>query len=345
MLAHRSGRIRSAALVAALLASSCTGPSRRVAVIEENDLFSSGAGKDRDYSQGLRVVAEARPGGWVEGLANRLLPPRPVVEPDAGDPARAHSAELIRSDARLEVEQRIYNPEDLDAVDFVSDERPYLGILTLGIARRTVRLDPDSERRDDRFSDLGIAIGVTGPPSLGEAFQRGTHALLSEADPQGWDNQIGAEPVVQLAWTEGRRAGFGRLGGFEWDALGSAGLRAGTAFSDLGVGLDLRLGPDLTRDRRPWIDPAPPWLWWLESGLHGKWVLHDISVDGSLFSNEDPTIRLEPEPLVGRWHLGFVVERHGFRFAYRFVKRTLAYTEERGQHDWGSIELGYRYTF
>lgn len=333
-----------AALLTLALVAGCAAPDRRFSIVEENDLFASGAGKDRDYSQGLRFAWEAAEGGALEGLGAVPLEPLRALDPIRGEPRTG--AEDRRS-VQLFLEQRIFNPINLDAFGFVPDERPYAGLLFLGALGRHVRLDADGRRRRDVRSEITVAVGATGDWSLGEIAQRGAHYVLGEADAAGWDNQIDEEILAQIEWDARQRTVYGIVGPLEYDLVAGGRAELGTAFTNLQGGFELRSGQGLPRDARPWSiegDAQSTLDWFLSAGANLKWVAHDITLDGSLW-NDDPELFLNREDLVYQWWFGLTGVWNGFTLGYRFLRQTKEYDEEIGYHSWGTISLGYRYQF
>lgn len=333
--------MRSLTVLGLAVLCACAAPHRRWSVAEENDLFSSGAGKDRGYSQGLRLDWEAHPEGALARGAGVVLEPFEVLDPLRGEPA-AGAAD--RRDVRLTLEQRIYNPKDLDAMDFVPDERPYAGILLAGATARHVRLDADADRRRDWRHELTLALGVTGDWSLAETAQRGAHYVLGEADAAGWQHQLEEEVLVQSAWDLRQRSLFGRLAGAELDLVSGGRAELGTAFTNAQAGFELRAGHGLPRDDRPWLGEHEAFALWLSAGARLKYAAHDITIDGSLW-NDDPELQLTRDPTVWHWWFGVSARWGGFTFGYRFLRRTKEFEEELGYHDWGTIRFGYAYAF
>jgi lipid A 3-O-deacylase len=328
-------------LAVALLAASCAAPQRRLVLIEENDQFSSGAGEDRDYSQGAELRYETEQGSALERVGATLLQPLALLDPL---PAAAAEDRFDRRDVQWFLQQRVYNPDDLDASAFVPDQRPYAGVLLLGFRGRHVRLDPDAGRRRDWLHTVHLALGATGDAALGEVAQRGTHYLLGEADAQGWDNQLDDELLFQTGFDLRARTLYGAAGSLECDVLTGGAAELGTGFTHLAAGFDLRLGRGLPRDRRPWAEDPLGVAVYAHLGSELRYAIFDLTLDGSLW-NDDPPVDLSRQPWVAQWFAGLAVEYAGFTVAYRFLRQTKEYEEELGYHDWGTVVLGYRYTF
>lgn len=42
--------------------------------------------------------------------------------------------------------------------------------------------------------------GIVGPPAMGEQAQNGFHDMIAVPRAQGWDHQLGTEPILQLSY-------------------------------------------------------------------------------------------------------------------------------------------------
>ena len=323
-------------LLGAGLLASCGG--RNLVVTEENDLFSSGAFRDRDYTQGLQLEAAAAGSEAAVHFSEGALRPLQFLDPWL----LASSADS--EDFTVRVDQRLYTPRDFESPEPPPLERPYTGLLLGTITRFRVRLDPDPDRRRDDLATLAVTLGLTGDAALGEQTQRGVHLLANQPDAVGWDTQADTEPVLQVDLSRTRRLGFARPFGLEPDAAATLGARLGTAFTNAHGEFVLRLGNQLPRARRPWAEaPRPGHRVHLIAAIGGRAVAHDITLDGGLFDDRD--LQIVSRPLVGTWRFGIEWESHGFRIAYRFRRQTKEYDSEIGNHDHGSISVGYAFAF
>ena len=326
----------AAALLALLACTACQ--TRHVALTEENDQFSSGAGRDRDYTQGIRVEAAARGDDAARDVARTALSPLAFLDAVTIGPERATSEDHV-----FVVTQRVYTPRDFALATPPTDQRPFTALFGLSVDRLRAVLDPEPERRRDGLARLSLFLGTIGPPALGEETQRGTHVLLDEADAIGWGQQLDFQPVLQLDVDRTRRLGFARLGPLEVDGSARVGARLGNAFTNVNGELLLRLGNRLPRVRRPWAEqPRPGVRTHVLAGLGGRGVLHDFTLHGPLFAED---LALDPRPWVGTWRFGIEVEWSGFRISYEFRRQTKEYDQEVGSHDQGAVSFGYTFAF
>lgn len=183
----------------------------------DNDLFAlwrGGQGRtDRDYSSGIELaVRKPLPPGestWLGGLA------RPAAW-------------------RLALSQQIYTP-DITAPRPVPDDRPYAAVLAGHGALEW--------RRGPWRHELGVALGVTGRPALGEEVQRFVHQLVGSPPPVGWENQLPFRAGFLLGYTGARElvrrteaAGFGVA------VAGTWGVDLGTILTRATIGGRARFG-------------------------------------------------------------------------------------------------------
>ena len=294
----------------------------------ENDLF--GGGSDRFYTHGTEL-AYMRTGpapGWLTALGDAL----PVFE--AGE----------RSATGYAIGQKIFTPEDTRSVGLVADERPYAGWLYgTATAGSVVREAANTQVIDA----LSLTLGWVGPSSRADDVQREYHDLIGVDIPQGWENQLGDEPVLNIGFTRKWRQ-FGRFdGGPQWEISPHAGGALGNAYTYAAGGLMLRLGRDLRRDvgppnispgfpGAPYFAPNDGGNWYLFGGVEVRAVARNIFLDGNTFRDSHS---VDSKPLVADVQLGAAVQFGKVRLAISHVYRS---REFEGQHEpvqYGGINL------
>ncbi len=83
-----------------------------------------------------------------------------------------------------------------------------------------------------------IDLGIIGPEAKGEEEQKGIHKALNNIEPQGWDNQLSTDIVINYRV----KLEKGIIDKTYFNMNGFANARIGTLFSDVGFGLNSRLG-------------------------------------------------------------------------------------------------------
>ncbi|MEO8546301.1 MAG: lipid A deacylase LpxR family protein [Burkholderiaceae bacterium] len=332
----------------------------------ENDLF---ANTDQNYSNGVAFTAVSHD---IVGPVKTGCLPAPV----------RLRAELIRflspgfwegqqgttatQNVVVKFGQSIYTPRDPARTDLIRDDRPYAGLLYVGMSwnRRTHDARNNSEMLDTRE----ITLGVIGPLALGRQAQNLVHDTIGADRFLGWDNQLKNEPALQLAldrkYRDFRSDGAIRPG-FSADTIRSLGLRLGNIETSASMGVEGRIGWNLPNDFgtypiRPGAENRPPSAAspgnrdrppesaparvapgaHLFGTLEAKLVAHDFSLDGNLFRSSRSVTR---RPLVAQAALGLSVHGqlagHGVRLAFMRVWRTREFKEQQSNHAYGSVAL------
>ncbi len=149
-----------------------------------------------------------------KGLARRLLP---------------QDSDLVYRKA-LVVGQNMATPEELENPDIILDDTPYFGMLAAESSWIAFN--------DTRFTGFAATIGVVGEYSFAEEVQSGIHSLIGATEPQGWDNQLDTEPVLNINFMQKRKLwnkpSFD--GAFNFD------LSVGNFLTGIDAGIEMRFG-------------------------------------------------------------------------------------------------------
>lgn len=334
----------------------------------ENDLF---AGTDQNYTNGVALTLVSR------DIPGRLRPeclPLPMrlhtqfikfVNPgfwaDADNPANTQNV-VVR------LGQSMYTPEDYTRTDLITNDRPYAGLLYLGMAWNR-RIRPPA-RPYEMLDTRELTLGVIGPSALAEQSQDFVHQLRGFDRFQGWDHQLHNEPAFQIAMERKFKpyAGDGAISpGWGSDVIGSYALRVGNIETAASAGVELRAGWNVPNDFgsypiRPGTENRPPTS---AAGLRNtrpqssraprpgthafvnlevKAVEWDFSLDGNRFRSSHHVTR---RPWVAQAAAGissqWLVRGHGVRLALMRVWRTREFDEQVGTHAFGSVALSLEF--
>jgi lipid A 3-O-deacylase len=271
-------------------------PNHTITIQLEND--STRPGSDNYYTSGERI-AYTSPTGLVPGplaaLGHLLL----------GDGQQRFA---------LEISQNIFTPRADKLANPPLNDRPYAAVL-MG----TISLIQDT---DTTRTALSLGLGVIGPDALGKQVQNGFHGAIGQGSVDGWNTQIGNQPVIQLTADRTWRVPLGGIGGLETDVLPSVSVGAGTFRIYGQAGGTLRLGQGLQSDfGAPRIRPGltgtdayvqtRPFAWYIFAGVDGQAVAWDETLDGLPFATSRHVTR---EPFVGEAQFGFTLMAWGARF-------------------------------
>lgn len=315
----------------------------------DNDLFSD---TDDGYTNGIRFSAvspdlndfeeDARLPSWLRSINRQLR----FFRGDEID---------LQRNMVVTLGQQMYTPDEryIDRTDIVEEDRPYAGWLYLGFGYQVSNFN--------RLDTTVFNIGVVGPSSRADDAQDAVHDARGFEKYQGWDNQLRDE--LGLQWLYTRKHKFyqpidvGKLG---YDVIGQWGGSLGNVATYLETGAEFRFGWRLPKDfgtssASPGGDNSSPGSRFdsrvrniFLGGLHGfvavngRWVLHDITLDGNTFSDSHS---VDKEPLVGSAVVGvaMTIYRLKLSFSRRFVT-----DEFKGQEDskgYGTVSLSYTHTF
>lgn len=333
----------------------------------ENDLF---AGTDRNYTNGVALALVSHD---MEGRLRPDCLPRPLnlytrflgwVDPGFWGSASAESAS---QNVVARFGQAMYTPEDKTRTDLVRDDRPYAGLLYLGLAWNR-RVHPQNARLE-MLDTRELTLGVIGPLSLARQSQDLVHDLRGIDRFNGWDNQLHNEPAFQIAMERKFKpyADGAVQPGWGSDAIGSYALRLGNIETAASAGFELRIGWNIPNDFgsypiRPGGENRPP----SEAtrlrttqprsagaprpgahafvNLEAKAVAWDFSLDGNLFRashrvSRRPWVAQAAVGISGQW----LVAGRGIRLSLMRVWRTREFDEQAGRHAFGSVALSMEF--
>jgi len=180
----------------------------------ENDLFAFDH-NDRYYTHGTKIswvsqdLSNYRDIAAVPSWMHRFMERMPFVN-DPGD----------QRSVSVSLGQNIYTPEDKERRDLILDDRPYAGIIYLGLG-----LHSKNRRQIDT---LEFDLGIVGRHSYAEDCRRGIHNWIDSTDPKGWSNQLHDEPVLNVYFERKWRALQTRSPeGFGFDCIPHLGVAVG----------------------------------------------------------------------------------------------------------------------
>lgn len=320
-------------------------------IYEENDVFNwFTEPTDRYYTQGLKVEwlspsqdvdADFLPGVTHADLCSLFC----------GD-GGADGGTVVN--AGYGFGQNMYTPAVIAISAPQPYDRPWAGLL---YGSRIARISyADKSLNAQRQDRVEVALGMVGPASLAKETQILWHDLIGVGRPNGWDNQLRNEPVVQLRYEtalrwpkeEGGhadiiprlRANLGNaLTSLEADVTG----RIGWNLSDFGVrtigapapAASAMVGPTNALTGGGLLPSANLFL---RAGV--KAVAHNIFLDGNTFASND--IRIDRKPFVPELAAG--VEANLFAsvwLTFQFIRRGSEFEDRRGRdapaQEFGSI--------
>ena len=126
--------------------------------------------------------------------------------------------------------QNMQTPADIETSELIPNDVPYVGFLGWGNSFYGFN--------DDAFFGAQWLIGWVGEEALAEQGQKFVHTVIGGDNPEGWDNQLDSEPVLNGYVSVKRR--FFRSAWF--DAALAGDIAVGNFFTFVQPGLELRFG-------------------------------------------------------------------------------------------------------
>lgn len=239
--------------------------------------------------------------------------------------------------------QGMFTPEDRYRSDLIEDDRPYAGVLFVSAGYNA--------RADDRLRTTVLRLGVVGPAALAGKTQSEWHRIIGADRFKGWDNQLHNEPVFQLIHERTRRwqpAEARR--GWGWDASTHWGGSLGNLATYANVGGEIRFGWRLPDDfgsspLRPSGENMAPqprgernrgWGGHLFAAVDGRWMVHDITLDGNTFRNSHS---VHKRPLVADFGYGLAVTYGPWKVAFARYHRTREFDGQGDRPVFGSMTI------
>lgn len=302
----------------------------------DNDLF--GGGTDRHFTHGSRVSCLTEPIDWITDAAEQL----PWF--NKGQALQNTDSDL-HARASISVGQNIFTPEDITKRELIKEDRPYAGWLYVGFGLV-------ANQGSKRYDKLELSIGVVGPLSYADEIQKGWHALFKLRRPEGWKNQMKNELALNIFYEQARRFyKSSRILGLEFDLIPHIGGGLGNVLVYGAAGATVRFGPDLSDDfGPPRIRPSLPggdyfrakkgFNWYLFTGIEGRAVIHNIFLDGNVFSRSHSVDR---KIWAGDLQAGAAIQVSTFRISYTQIYRAMEYTGQNRPDNFGSVSISYQF--
>ena len=150
----------------------------------ENDgtYLKRNAAQDRHYTNGNAVTFAHRP-DWAHGFADWVTLGESFDKTAVG----------------YDFGQMIFTPENIQTRALMRNDRPYARYLFAGVYLQRAN--------NDTFDHAQLDLGVVGPSSYADRFQKTIHDWFDADEPMGWDHQLHDE--FTASYTCGGSGGWG----------------------------------------------------------------------------------------------------------------------------------------
>jgi lipid A 3-O-deacylase len=292
----------------------------------DNDTFG---GSDRYYTDGVALSLTQTGPNWLDPLADWL---------PWGQGRRT---------VGYDVAQLMFTPDNKTLHNPDPKDRPYAGILAVGLSLHV--------EQADSYNGLKLVVGVIGPDSLADKTQKEVHRQIGDTIPQGWDQQLKNEPIVNLAYEY--RHKFRLAGEREaWSVEGFplAGGWLGNMLTQAQFGGVVRAGYNMPDDFGPTLvrgmDQMPPprrsekpksnsdWGFSIYGGALANLVLRDITLDGNTFEDSRSVDKKWFVPAEG---VGICVGNRRFQTSFTYVFWGDEFDGQPKHSEYGAITASY----
>jgi len=293
-----------------------------------NDVF---AGTDRCFTGGLKL-------SWVsKNLKNYQKSPWLKWLPFVKKPEFLHSISISLG-------ENVFTPDNIKLSDLSKEDRPYAGFLYLAIGIHS--------RSNLRLDTLEIDLGIIGPHSYAEQFQKSVHGLFNFIEPKGWHNQLKDEFALQAIYERKWKLFQSEThSGFSYDLIPHLGGGLGNVYIYAHTGAQARFGWNLPDDFgisliRPGGDcnvgywSRGPFGIYAFAALDGKAVLRDIFLDGNTIRDSHS---VDKNTLVADILLGIGMRVGRFNLSFSYVFWTKRFETESKRQIFGVFKISYSY--
>jgi hypothetical protein len=327
----------AAAMVALLLAGAIhpaaaadplNDPDSIVTLTTENDSYSI-PGTDRYYTNGLSL-GYVGPTGALPGKLASL-----------GHTVFGAGAQRLE----IDLQQVIYTPLYTQDYDPSPDDRPYAGQIAI---HGSIIQDTTTTR-----SILGASLGIVGPAALGQTVQNGFHDIIGDTSSKGWKYQLHNEPTLDVYASQTWRYDLASFddGNLEFQVLPQISGQVGNTEIYAQAGGLVRFGSGLSSDFGPPVigpimsgtsayTPTQPFVWYVFGGASGRFVAHDMLVQGNDFQSSRG---VGLEYLQGDAQVGLAMIIAGFRIAATEIFTTPEFHGQAPAFQYGSVTLSARF--
>jgi hypothetical protein len=289
-------------------------PEKRFSFIYDNDFF---AATDRYYTQGVLLT-----------LQHPVLRFSPLSKVLLKSKNSQHKHTVI-------IEQDVFTARSIRYMGgaVYKGERPFTALFFISQKLQS----NNSDKRSILISQ--IDLGIIGPNALGEQEQKGIHKALNNIQPQGWQNQLNQDLMINY------RVSYSKvvLGTPFFDCLLTGGGRLGTIYTDAFIGTDVRIGLldnyfNAEEKKKNHLKV------FMTLGASGKAVGYNATLQGGLISKNNIYELSDSEITRAVYQLSAFITLEYKKLVLGFGRYYLTPEFENGlEHSWGRCLIGARF--
>ncbi|RRN77089.1 lipid A deacylase LpxR family protein [Pseudoxanthomonas sp. SGD-10] len=240
--------------------------------------------------------------------------------------------------------QKMYNAYSGDVYNPRLIDRPFAGYLYGAFSFHWLLKNENSFRAE-------LQTGVVGPSSLAEEGQHLYHDIFGFYEINGWDYQIADEFGLNLFLNYHHK--IYRTENTRNDFSLPVEIRVGNFYSGLKTGILFRTGKlnpfNHSQSTKSNISSKQmdasynkELYFFLKPSL--DIVLHDATISGGLFSEDENQVSFNSKPLVFSQELGVAYAKQRWNLGFSIIFKSKEVESRAKAHQYGIINLGYRFS-
>ena len=190
----------------------------------ENDVID---GKDRHYTSGTAFMYLSDKDTNISSKHDNSLYDFISKIPTFHDDTKYQTVGLTYS-------QFAFTPSDLDRKDKIIGDLPYAGVTTLDFILY--------KWEEDFFHEYMFTLGMVGPSTKTDKFQKAFHNMSGSSKPQGWNNQLKDDFLYNFSYAYGHRSFKHEFSYGKMDLINNFRVDAGNYHRALMAGSVIRYG-------------------------------------------------------------------------------------------------------
>ena len=243
--------------------------------------------------------------------------------------------------------QKMYTPNDIETKELIEDDRPYAGYVYLESAIY--------QSYKNSLQTLVFQVGCVGESSRVDRIQIKIHDWTGSDQPQGWDNQLSDELVLQLNYNYKHNYKLDKLFGLDGVVIPEIGFDLGNASTRAYVGTLFRYGWGLPNnygataiDRSSYsqipvdntIKNKDEWIFCSNFGARANGIVQDIFLDGN--TNVD-SHSVEKNNFTAEAIYGLSFIYHKFSVDWIHIYSSKEFKLQKSPHKYTSFQISYHF--
>jgi len=243
--------------------------------------------------------------------------------------------------------QEIYSPRDIKSSSLIKDERAYAGYMYFSIGIY--------QSNNNVLKSFIMQAGLVGPSTHMETVQKSVHGLIGSPMPQGWDNQLQDELILQINYSQKYYYDLDKIYDLDTVLIPEFGFELGNASTKVSSGVLFRWGWEIPKDYGSYTmnnssySKVPlsiknnfkeKWLFCFNFGSRINAIAHNIFLDGNSFSS---THNVEKNSFTIEGYYGFSLKYKEIYIDYIRTHTSKEYKNQKNNLGYGSLQFSYNF--